>query len=88
MARIIGGRYRLDEELASGGFGTVWQAWDQVLHVEVAVKQMRLDPSASDAARDTGLCLSQAPAWTTTDTAHVVLATGGKPAFVRCLRPR
>ncbi|GAA1956726.1 serine/threonine-protein kinase [Catenulispora subtropica] len=51
MAVLIGGRYRLDRELAAGGFGTVWEAFDTTLRVGVAVKQVRLDPAATDAER-------------------------------------
>ncbi|GAA1973530.1 serine/threonine-protein kinase [Catenulispora subtropica] len=52
MPELIGGRYRLDRELAAGGFGTVWAAFDTALRVEVAVKQVKLDPSATGAERD------------------------------------
>ncbi|WP_030462590.1 serine/threonine-protein kinase, partial [Kitasatospora sp. NRRL B-11411] len=48
---MIGGRYRLERELSSGGFGTVWRAVDTVLGVGVAVKQVRLDPTASETER-------------------------------------
>ncbi|MFD9408197.1 serine/threonine-protein kinase [Streptomyces sp. NPDC059989] len=47
--RIIGGRYRLIEELAAGGFGRVWKAHDETLHVDVAVKEVWLPPAASEA---------------------------------------
>ncbi|WP_345340742.1 serine/threonine-protein kinase, partial [Actinomycetospora succinea] len=40
--RRIVGRYRLEHELGRGAMGTVWSAYDEVLHRPVAVKEVRL----------------------------------------------
>jgi serine/threonine protein kinase len=41
ITALLAGRYRLDNQIAAGGVGEVWQAEDQLLHRPVAVKLLR-----------------------------------------------
>jgi serine/threonine protein kinase len=50
---LIAGRYRLITALASGGMGVVWKGWDERLHREVAIKQLRVQPGLRPAEATT-----------------------------------
>ncbi|MFJ6569164.1 protein kinase [Streptomyces sp. NPDC091292] len=50
--RVIDGRFELVKRLGGGGMGTVWRAHDQILHRDVAIKEVR-PPDAALAEYDT-----------------------------------
>ncbi|MEV1247107.1 serine/threonine-protein kinase [Nonomuraea sp. NPDC049750] len=84
--RVIAGRYQLLAPLGAGGAGTVWRARDELLHREVAVKEVRLPPG-QDQQRALIDTLREARAAAALNhpsiiTVHDVISEGGQPWII------
>ena len=48
---MLAGRYRLDSVIGKGSMGTVWAATDEILHRQVAIKEIDFPPGTPAAER-------------------------------------
>lgn len=86
---VIGGRYRLIRQLATGGMGTVWEASDERLQRTVAVKQLRVPPELHGADREAAVRRAMREARLTARLHHPnaiqvydIVVDDGQPALV------
>jgi serine/threonine protein kinase len=71
---LVAGRYRLVSELGRGGMGVVWEAFDELLHRSVAVKEVQFPATLPEADRErlAGRTLQEARAVAKVDTPAAV----------------
>ncbi|MFF3941770.1 serine/threonine-protein kinase [Streptomyces phaeofaciens] len=88
-SRTVAGRYRLLSRLGEGGMGTVWRAQDEVLHREVAVKEVRAPAGLSRADIERMYTRLEREAWAAARithpnvvTVHDVATDDGRPWIV------
>ncbi|MDR3083569.1 MAG: protein kinase [Streptomyces sp.] len=68
--RVIAERYRLLSRLGEGGMGTVWRARDELLHREVAVKEVRAPVGLSEPEIERLYTRLEREAWAAARVAH------------------
>ncbi|GDY68640.1 hypothetical protein SAV14893_080330 [Streptomyces avermitilis] len=89
VERLVAGRYRLLSVLGEGGMGTVWRARDEVLHREVAVKEVRAPVGLAVARVERMYTRLEREAWAAARisargvvTVHDVATDDGRPWIV------
>ena len=92
--RVIAGRYRLQAPIGRGAMGVVWRARDQLLDRDVAIKEVQIADSLTEAERATAFQRTLREAKTAARLNHPAVVTvydvaedGGRPspAFVESL---
>lgn len=73
--RVIAGRYSLLSPLGAGGMGTVWRAYDKVLHREVAIKEVRAPAGLAASDIDRMYTRLEREAWAAARVAHPNVVT-------------
>ncbi|MGI8417581.1 MAG: protein kinase domain-containing protein [Nakamurella sp.] len=88
-ARYLAGRYRLDSIIGKGAMGTVWRAYDEVVHRLVAIKEINLPTGmpAGEVELVADRTMREARAIGALSHAHVItlydiLTVGGRPYIV------
>lgn len=72
VGRVVADRYVLADRLGSGGMGTVWSAWDQLLQRTVAVKELHAVGGGYEQQVSTRRVLSEARAIARVTHPHVI----------------
>ncbi|MFF8030464.1 serine/threonine-protein kinase [Streptomyces sp. NPDC016626] len=74
-ARVVAGRYRLEERIGRGGMAVVWRATDLLLGRGVAVKELPVDEtlSAAEARRQRDRTLREARALAQLSHPHIIV---------------
>ncbi len=87
--RVIAGRYRLQAPLGRGAMGVVWRARDQLLDRDVAIKEVQIADTLTEAERATAFQRTLREAKTAARLNHPAVVTvydvaedGGRPWIV------
>ncbi|WP_405648592.1 protein kinase domain-containing protein [Streptomyces uncialis] len=72
---LLAGRYRLHESIGRGGMGRVWRAHDEVLHRDIAVKELTAAHYADEGERAVLLARTRAEARAAARITHPAVVT-------------